>query len=388
MQDKKPSVYLIAGEPSGDLLGAQLMEKLQGEGVHVHGIGGEHMQAQGLTSLFPMEGLSIIGVWGILKRLPQLLSRIRETLADIKSKQPDVVLTIDSPEFSFRIQKAIRKDREGSTPFQAHLVAPTVWAWRPGRAAKVAQFLDHLFCLYPFEPPLFEKHDLPSTFIGHPIVNDPLGDGPSFRAKYGISPEETLLCLLPGSRSSEISTLLPIFAEAAQNLRRDFPDLRVVIPTVSKHKAWVHDLTTSWSAPPIITEGESARRDAFAASNAALAASGTVAMQLAHAGVPMVIAYKIGPFPRSWMKLILQTPWVSMVNILLQRRAVPELLQTDCTAHQCTQAIGPILRDGSSQERDLKEAMSLLISDNVSICDIIFKKNIFPTIGGEETNSK
>ena len=374
MSNKRPLIYLIAGEPSGDLLGSQLVSLFKGNGWDVAGIGGAHMQAKGFTSLFPMEELSIIGVWGILKRLPQLLSRIDQTVKDIQSKRPNVLLTIDSPEFSFRVQKQVHRHESDERPYQAHLVAPTVWAWRPGRAKAISRFLDHLFCLYPFEPPLFEEHGLEATFIGHPITQEPLGNGTRFRKKYGLQGSEQVLCMLPGSRSSEVHTLLPIFKEALSRLYRDHAHLRIVIPTFPKHLECIKHHTSNMPSAPIILTTEEERRDAFAASNLALAASGTVSMQLAHARVPMVIGYKIGPFPRSWMKLILKTPWVCMVNILLGRQAIPELLQTDCSVNKLYATLNKLLESPECQSLDLAEAMNLLVPTQGVPAEVIAEK--------------
>lgn len=374
MSKRRPLIYLIAGEPSGDLLGSQLASLFKNSGWDVAGIGGEHMQANGLESLFPMEELSIIGIWGILKCLPQLLSRIDQTVKDVRSKRPDVLLTIDSPEFSFRVQKQVHRHGKDVRPYQAHLVAPTVWAWRAGRAKEISRFLDHLFCLYPFESPLFEVHGLKTTFVGHPITQEPLGNGPRFRKEYGIQCDEHVLCMLPGSRSSEVHTLLPIFKEAASRLYRDHPNMRIVIPTLPKHAEFIKHHTSNMPSSPIILTSEEERRDAFAASNLAIAASGTVSMQLAHAGVPMVIGYKIGPFPRSWMRLIIKTPWVCMVNILLGRQAVTELLQTDCSANKLCDALNRLLQSPQCQAEDLGEAMQLLRPPLGSPVEVIGRK--------------
>lgn len=374
MSTRRPLIYLIAGEPSGDLLGGQLVSLFKDNGWDVLGIGGERMQANGLQSLFPMEELSIIGIWGILKCLPQLLSRIDQTVKDIRSKRPDVLLTIDSPEFSFRVQKQVHRHGKNERPYQAHLVAPTVWAWRSGRAKAISRFLDHLFCLYPFEPPLFEKHGLESSFVGHPIAQEPLGDGARFRQRHHIQNTELVFCMLPGSRSSEVHTLSPIFKDAASRLYQDHANIRIVIPTLSKHAECIKHHTSNMPSPPIILTTEEERRDAFAASNLALAASGTVSMQLAHARVPMVIGYKIGPFPRSWMRIILKTPWVCMVNILLGRQAVPEFLQTDCSVNKLYDAMRKLLNLPECQVRDLVEAMKLLAPPLGTPAEMIGKK--------------
>ncbi len=215
-------IFLIAGEPSGDKLGADLMASLKkNQNVRFMGIGGEAMKAEGLDSLFPMEELSLMGIFSILRDLPNLLRRLRYTVKTIQEMRPDMVITIDSPDFSFRVMKRLHK--LPSRPKLVHYVAPTVWAWRPGRARKIAQFLDHLLCLYPFEPPLFEKHGLKSTFVGHPIA----------RATFKTCKRDpNLLCVLPGSRRSEIKMLLPIFRETITLVKKEVPALKIIIPTL------------------------------------------------------------------------------------------------------------------------------------------------------------
>lgn len=368
----RPLVYLIAGEASGDQLGGAVMEALtdlyQGQ-VDFAGIGGEKMQAMGLQSLFPMEELSIMGIGPILKQLPHLLGRIRQTVQDIQALQPDVVLTIDAPDFSLRVQKKVRALRSGSRPRLMHLVAPTVWVWRPGRAKKVAQYLDHLLAIYPFEPPLFEVHGLKTTFVGHPLALTTQGDGARFRAEHGIPSEATVLSLLPGSRRSEIDMAMPHFGGVINALSAEIPDLRLVIPSVSKYRARIEKMSENWSLKPTVVEGDESRRDAFAASKAALAVSGTVALQLAAAHLPLVIVYKLASIglwvlPMSWVKALfrLKGKWVCMINILQNKQVVPELLQENCTAERMLEEIRPLLENKASpQIPEFKEVISKLL---------------------------
>jgi len=368
----RPLVYLIAGEASGDQLGSAVMEALtelyQGQ-VDFAGIGGEQMQAGGLRSLFPMEELSLMGIGPILKQLPHLLGRIRQTVQHIQARQPDVVLTIDAPDFTLRVQKKVRALRSGSRPRLMHLVAPTVWVWRPGRAKKVAQYLDHLLAIYPFEPPLFEIHGLMTTFVGHPLALTPQGNGVQFRRSHGIPSEATVLCLLPGSRRSEIDMAMPLFREVIHKLSLENPRLQVVIPSVSKYRVRIEEMSSAWSIRPLVVEGDDARRDAFAASKAALAVSGTVALQLAAAHLPLVIVYKMasmGPLvlKLSWLKAIfrLKGSWACMINILQNKQVVPELLQENCTVERMLEEIRPLLEDKASpQIPELKEVILKLL---------------------------
>ena len=232
---KKYTVFLSAGEPSGDFLGSQLMKALKkqlGANVTFVGLGGSLMAAEGLPSLFPIEELSIMGLAEIIPHIRRIRNRIQETVEAIETIRPDVVVTIDSPGFNFRVGKRLKK-RIKSIPL-VHYVAPSVWAWRPKRAHAVAQFLDHLLVVFPFEPPYFLKEGLPTTFVGHPVVElglEKLHD-PTFRTRHEIGAQAPILTLLPGSRRGEISRLLPVFQETVVKLQQRYPDLQVVIPTL------------------------------------------------------------------------------------------------------------------------------------------------------------
>ncbi|MBX9786509.1 MAG: lipid-A-disaccharide synthase [Alphaproteobacteria bacterium] len=306
--------FLIAGEPSGDRLGADLMASLKkNQDVRFMGIGGEAMKAEGLESLFPMEELSLMGVFSILRDLPNLLRRLRYTVKTIQEVKPDMVITIDSPDFSFRVMKRLHK--LPSRPKLVHYVAPTVWAWRPGRARKIAQFLDHLLCLYPFEPPLFEKHGLKSTFVGHPIARM------TFKTRKR---DPNLLCVLPGSRRSELKMLLPIFKETVTLVKKEIPGLKVIIPTLPTLKESIEKQVKTWPVEVTIVEGEDKRNEVFERAYVGLAASGTVALQLAAARLPFVVAYSLGALSGKIAHILIKIPYVCMVNILLAFKKDPE----------------------------------------------------------------
>jgi lipid-A-disaccharide synthase len=416
-----PVIFIIAGEASGDLLGADLMASLKEiQDVRFEGIGGPAMKAQGLNSLFPMEELSIMGVWGILRKLPPLLGRLRQTVETIGQMQPDVVVTIDAPEFSFRVLKQLHKLSQ--RPRLVHYVAPTVWAWRPGRARKISRFVDLLLCLYPFEPPYFEKYGLKTVFVGHPVgkekrnqkpsstpisisssrnleklsdslaflnVRDPGKSSPYNNPFLGsrlrgndANREDPLLCLLPGSRRSEIETLMPIFEKTVSLLQKDIPDLKVVLPTLPSMKPLVEKKVQGWPIDVHIVEGDEARNQAFQNASVALAASGTVALQLAARGLPFVIAYKLNKFNEMIARALLKTPWACMVNILLafhtfgsgfvlNRKAkekvkapwIPEFLQHDCTPENLARALLKLFQDPQAREaqkQTMAEAITLL----------------------------
>lgn len=347
-----PLIFLIAGEPSGDVLGARLMAALKqatGGQVRFAGVGGERMIAEGLDSLFPMEELTLFGLAELLPKLPNLIRRINQTAGAILAAKPDAVVTIDAPDFCFRVLKKVRRADRGIRLI--HYVAPTVWAWRPGRAAKIAKFLDHLLVLLPFEPPYFEAVGLPATFVGHSIVEAGVekGDGAAFRARHGIPDTVPLLCVLPGSRRSEIKVLLPDFAATLALLKSKFPTLRAVVPTLGKVAAPVRAAAADWPVPTLVVEGDGEKYDAMAAADAGLAASGTVALELALARLPSVIAYRIHPPTYRLYRRLIRVKYANLVNIMLDRMLVPERLQGDCTPPKLAEAVAQLLEEPAAR---------------------------------------
>jgi lipid-A-disaccharide synthase len=360
-----PLIYLIAGEPSGDVLGARLMAALTqatGGTVRFAGIGGEEMRAQGLEPLFPMAELSVMGLVEVLPRLPRILRRIRQTLSDIETKAPDAVLTIDSWGFCGRIHAGL-KQRGSSIP-RLHYVAPMVWAWKSGRTRTLARVLDLLLTLLPDEPAWFEKEGLRSVHVGHPVIEGGAGrgDGAAFRARHGLAPDQRILCLLPGSRRSETSRLLPVFGAALARIAVRHPDLVVVVPTVETVATEVTAAAAGWALPTLCLRGAAERFDAFAASSAALAASGTVALELAMAGVPAVIAYKVSPVSAfiATRFLGLDLKFVCLVNILAERAVMPEILQDACRPETLARAIEALLDDPAMVEAQRDGARTAL----------------------------
>ncbi len=321
-------IFLIAGEASGDILGASLMQDLRTAGFDgaFCGVGGAEMEAQGLQSLFPMSDLSVMGVAEVVSHLPLILKRLDETVTAIKKENPDILVTIDSPDFCLRVAKKIKKAAPQIKI--VHMVAPTVWAWRPGRAKKIAKFLDGLMCLFPFEPRYFKPHGLKAEFVGHPLAAQikPADKG-IFYKKYSLDSEKPILCLLPGSRRREIESLWPVFVETFHRVHSYVPDLQVVVPTLPH-------LIEKFGVPHDRMVFITAREDKYAAMQAAtvaLHASGTVALELALCGTPMVTAYKISPFSAWIGKKLLKTKFVNLVNILTNQPIVPEMLQENCT---------------------------------------------------------
>lgn len=358
-----PLIFIIAGEPSGDVLGGRMMaalrELLDGH-VRFAGVGGETMRSQGFDSLFPMEELSIMGVAEILPHLPRLMQRIRETAQAADMAQPRALLTIDSPDFTRRVARRVT-DR--AIP-RIHYVAPTVWAWRPWRAKGFARDFTHLLALLPFEPPWFEPVGLPCTFVGHPVVESGAdnGDGPAFRACHGIDPDSLLVCVLPGSRRGEVSRLGGIFGDAMRIFAERRDGLRLVVPTVEGVAPLVEAIVADWPGAPVVLRGQDEKYDAMAASNLALAASGTVALELALAGLPTVIGYRISPVTHFLVRrTLVRTKYAHLVNIIEDREVVPELIQRDCRADRLAAELerltGP---DGAAQVAAVQPALAAL----------------------------
>jgi lipid-A-disaccharide synthase len=330
---------LVAGEPSGDLLGARLMAALgerTGGRARFSGVGGEAMSAQGLQSLFPMSELSVMGLAEVLPRVPRLLRRLRETRTAALATRPDALVTIDSPGFNFRLAKRLRSN---SIPI-VHYVAPSVWAWRPGRARKVAGFLDHLMALLPFEPPYFERHGLACSFVGHPAVEGGVvaGEGGRFRQRHEVG-ATPLLALLPGSRMMEVARHLAIFEATLARLRHGQPELVAVLPAAPAVASAVLTGVGRWPGRNLVVVGAAEKLDAFAAADAALAVSGTVTLELALAATPTVVAYRGNPLSAAIAKRLLCIEHVSLANILLGRELQPEFLQENCRAEDLAAAL-------------------------------------------------
>ncbi len=351
-------IFLIVGEPSGDQLGAHIMAAivrqaaLNGQTVDFSGLGGEAMAEQGLQSLFPISDLAIFGLIEVIPHAPRIFRRVRETVAAIRAFKPDVVLSIDVPAFAFRVLKQLKHD---GVPL-VHCVAPTVWAWRPGRAKMIAGFLDHLLALLPFEPPYFERVGLPTTFIGHPIVEAGLeaADGASFRARHGIAPDDDLLCVLPGSRRSEVARLLPVFGETLRLLAARLPKLRVVVPTVAHVAETVQTAVAAWPAPAVVVTGNADKFAAFKASKAALAASGTVVLELAVAGCPTVMAYQVSGVTAWIVRRMVKVQHASLPNLILGRELLPEFLQERCNPESLSAAVSHLLLDDGARRAQIE----------------------------------
>lgn len=354
---RKLKIYLVAGEPSGDALGSRFMNAMRQKtngNVEFFGVGGESMENQGLKSLFDISDLAIMGLAEVIPSIPKVLKRIRQTVDDILKVQPDVVVTIDSWSFASRVQKALRKKKTGIP--QVHYVAPQVWAWKKKRAKTMYKYVDHLMTLLPQEPKYFTPYGLETTFVGHPVIESNVvkGSGEAFRKKFNIAEEQRIMGVLPGSRHNEVAKLLPVFLEAAKRVYEEDSRFCFVIPTVKTVAKRVKEMAVSSSLPIIVVEDENDRHDAYNAAEVAIAASGTVALELAIANIPHIIAYKVSPLSAMLARKFLHIQFVNLSNILLGREIIPELLQERCVCGNIKNYVNELLEKGDLYDKQME----------------------------------
>ena len=352
---KNLKVYLIAGEPSGDLLGSRLMralrQKTDGK-VEFFGLGGDTMEAEGLKPIFDISDLSIMGLVEVIPSIPKVLRHLKNTIADIERIKPDIVITIDSWSFCSRVHKALRKLKLGIP--QLHYVAPQVWAWKKKRARTMYKYIDALMTLLPQEPKYFTPHKLETVFVGHPVIESEVlrADGAAFCRRFNIPADKKIVAILPGSRKTEVSKLLPVFLESARQLLKQDKNFYFVIPTVRTVSQMVKDMSKDSGLPLQIVETQEDRYNAFQASCAAIAASGTVALELAICHIPHLIAYRVSKLTAWIAARFLKIQFVNLTNIMLGRLVVPELLQEQCTAGNISRTIQELLKQGDLYERE------------------------------------
>jgi len=341
----QPLVYLIAGEASGDVLGARLMTALAARrpDLRFAGIGGARMADHGLATLFPMHELALMGLLEVLPNIATLRRRLNETIADITSRRPAVVVTIDSPGFTFRVLRAI-------APLglrRAHYVAPQVWAWRPGRVRHYHGLWDKLLCLLPFEPAFFARHNLPASFVGHPVLESGANTGNAirFRNRHNLAPDTPILTVMPGSRRTEVSRLLPIFGAALNLIAARIPNLIPVVPLAGPVAETVATSAKHWPTSPILLDSIEDKHDAFAASAAAMTKSGTSTLELAMANVPMLVSYRVNPLTAAIAKRLVTVRYASILNLIAEREIIPELIQATCTPQRLAETLLPLLTD-------------------------------------------
>jgi len=352
-------IYLIAGEASGDNIGAKLMNAIRKQcaDVEFYGIGGDKMQSAGLSSLFPMQELSLMGFLEILPHLFKLWRRTCQTIADIKKIQPDMVITIDSPGFNFRIAKALKGKIAAKL---VHYIAPTVWAYKPERAKRIAKIYDHLLVILPFEPEYFLEEGLDTSFIGYPALEDlQISAKELFRYKFNVPKGDMLLCLAPGSRAQEVKCLLPVFLDAVEifkqqieeNITIAIPYQKYLLPLIGQYKR---------ENLKVILVDEEDKQSLFSASDLALTKSGTITTELAFYQVPMIVAYKAN-FLTYWLiKRMVKVVYVSIINLLADHEVIPELLQNKCNAENLAEQL-LLLTDLGNRKNQLNEISSNIL---------------------------
>lgn len=361
-------LFLIAGEPSGDALGASLMAGLKAarSDIEFSGIGGPLMQAEGLNSLFPMSDLSVMGLAEVLPRLRHLFKRRDQAANAVIEGQIDALITIDSPDFCLRVAKQVKK-RAAKLPV-IHYVAPTVWAWRAGRARKMARFVDHVLALFPFEPPLMQAVGMGCDFVGHPVAQMPQAapeDCSAYRAGLGVGAGDPLLLLLPGSRRGEIVRLGPRLGQVARGFLHAHPRAHLVLPAAPAIADDVAQMMAAWDLGPRahLLDPRAAGADyphqkscVFGAADLALAASGTVSLELAAAKTPMVIAYDMAPLSRLLMRWMLKIDTVTLVNLVSETRHIPEFLGKDFEPAPVLAALKPLVSDQTARNDQIQAA--------------------------------
>lgn len=368
-----PLVYFIAGEASGDALGAGLMQGLKtlSPGIQFTGIGGDAMQYEGMKSLFPYQELAVMGFWEVLPHIPKFLRLLRETADDIARKKPDVVVTIDSPGFTFRLAKMLKNELHTQHIKRIHYVAPSVWAYKPQRAHKTAELFDLLLAILPFEPPYFEKEGLKTIFVGHPVLmQSQKGDAAAFRKRHRIAPDERILLVLPGSRMGEVHRHLPVFLAAVKKLQ----GFRVAILAAPHVKEKIRN-----AVPPEMMLCDFAeKKDAFAAAALALSKSGTITLELAATGVPTVVAHKVSAISAWIIRMMLLIRYASLVNIAVDKEIVPELMQEKCTEEEIVSALTHLNnpQEIQKQRADVVEAINLLRGNNPEAPGMIAAKAV------------
>ena len=349
-------IFLIATEESGDRLGAHLMKVLRqrlGDAVTFEGVGGLAMAREGLKSLFSIEELSIIGFSAVIKQLPKVLRLIRQTVAAVVRARPDMLVIIDSPDFTHRVARRVRS-RDPSIPIVDY-VSPTVWAWRPGRARSMRAYIDHVLALLPFEPKEYQRlRGPPCSYVGHPLTEQLALLRPNAEEQQRRDGMPPVLLVLPGSRRGEIRYHMAMFGEALDRLHAQGKEFELILPTMPHLLEGVREGVQSWKVAPRIVVGEQEKRAAFRIATAAIAKSGTVTLELALAQVPMVTAYRTGGLEAFIVRRALTVTSVILANLVIGENVVPEFLQENCTAENLASALGEVLSDSPMRRRQVE----------------------------------
>lgn len=377
------TIWLLAGETSGDELGAKLIKALRhfNPSLKFCGVGGPKMQEQGLEILFPMQDLAVMGLVEVLPKIRMLSNRLNQAVEHIKTVRPDVVVTIDSPGFSLRLLKRIA---DLFIP-RVHYVAPQVWAWHESRVKKFPGLWEKLLCLLPFEKEFFSKHGLQSTFVGHPILETEVhhGNAEQFRKDHQLSDKAPIVLFMPGSRRSELPKLMPVFKQTLSLLKRQLHDVTAVIPTSPLAKERVLHMVNDWPVKPIIIHDPQDKYNAYAAANAALTKSGTTTLELALAKVPMAVTYRVNPVTAMIARRMIKVPYVCMLNLLANNQVVPELLQEDCHPEKLSAMLMGLLtapQKAKAQQDAFTQIMHQLSGPNDELPSHVAAKEILEMI--------
>lgn len=377
---KSKKIFIIAGEVSGDILGADLMKSIisKDKSVKFYGVGGEEMQKiNGFKSLFNIKDIAVMGIFEVLKHLCIIKKRIKETINQITKIKPDLIITIDSPGFNMRIVKQIKKQFPNIKTL--HYVAPQVWAWKEKRAKKVASLYDYLICFFDFEIPYFTKYGLKTFAVGHTAIKNVNGNSERFLKTYKLSKNDNVITMLPGSRVQIAKRLLPIYKEVVEKLYKQVKNLKVVMPTTSTSHNFIINEVAKWNIKPLIITTKQDRYDAFVASKAVLSISGTAVLEIAVAKTPVIVAYKLSPLSYMIAKRLVKIKNVSLPNIIMGKQIVPEFIQERCNATLLSKELKKIItnkqyRDGmvkNLEEMNKKITQKKAPSDMAS--DIILK---------------
>lgn len=377
---KSKKIFIIAGEVSGDILGADLMKSIisKDKSVKFYGVGGEEMQKiNGFKSLFNIKDIAVMGIFEVLKHLCIIKKRIKETINQITKIKPDLIITIDSPGFNMRIVKQIKKQFPNIKTL--HYVAPQVWAWKEKRAKKVASLYDYLICFFDFEIPYFTKYGLKTFAVGHTAIKNVNGNSERFLKTYKLSKNDNVITMLPGSRVQIAKRLLPIYKEVVEKLYKQVKNLKVVMPTTSTSHNFIINEVAKWNIKPLIITTKQDRYDAFVASKAVLSISGTAVLEIAVAKTPVIVAYKLSPLSYMIAKRLVKIKNVSLPNIIMGEQIVPEFIQERCNATLLSKELKKIItnkqyRDGmvkNLEEMNKKITQKKAPSDMAS--DIILK---------------
>ncbi len=364
------SIFIVVGEHSGDALGARLMDGLvaahPGQ-IRFGGVGGDQMAERGFQSIFPIADVAVMGPLAILSKLPGIVKRVYQTVDAALVAEPDIVVIIDSPEFTHPIAKRIRKKRPG-IPIVDY-VSPSVWAWRPGRAKKMAPYVDHLLALLPFEPAAHQRLGGPNcTYVGHPLIErrDWLRtlDPEALRDRLGMAKERVPIVVLPGSRGSEIDRLMDVFGNALTAVRGRGHDIEILLPAVDHLRDEIARRAAAWQLPVHVLAGDEDKFLAFRLARAALAASGTVTLELGLAGTPMVVGYRVDPLAAR-LRFLVNVQSIVLSNLVLGENAFPEFIQEDCRPDLLAQALSELLVDGPPRTKQL--AALAQVADKMSV---------------------